>query len=143
MIIMKYKRNTPLCANSIPDYAHNIIVFLTSSLYLQDTIYTKQSKKNTEQWIELVVRFYLYDKHLNEKQNTFTMLKKLKNKVHEMIICAFQFEHLLHQTKTEKMKHLEIKIEQEWKTIYDQMSKQVKHKSKKKKVKQTKKKSFA
>ena len=143
MVIMKNEQSTWMCADIIPYYAHNVIVFMTASLYMQDTIYTKISKQNTEQWIELVVRFYIHDTHLIEKQNTFRLLKKLKHKVHEMMLCAFQFEQLLHCSKTDKMKKNQQKLEQDWKLLYEQMLKNTKQQSKRKKGKQTKKKSFA
>ena len=141
---MKINPNNKLLVYEVPTFAHKLILFLSSSLFMQDTIYTKLSKRNTEQWIELVVRFYIHDKYLHEKKHTYTLLKKLQSKVHDMIQCAFQFEQLLHQSSRSKVKkERERQIEQDWKLLYDDLTKHVKHKSKKKKVKQTKKKSFA
>lgn len=144
MIIMEEKRSARMCAGIIPDYAHRLIKFLTASLYIQDTIYKKASKNYTEQWVELVVRFYIYDACFNAKRSTFDLLKKLKCKVFEMIKCAFQFERLLRSTKpTDKIRAAEKRMEQDWNTLYEQMAKQVKRKSRLQTGKQTKKKSFA
>ena len=121
--------------NLPPECAHKLIKFFTSSLYMQDTIYTKTSRHNTEQWIELVVRFYLYDVTKKQKHTTYQHLKKLQSKVHEMIKCAFQFEELLHQQKTESKKKFEKDILKQWSLLYDNMSKQVLFKKRKKQSK--------
>lgn len=115
----------------LPDYAHELVKFFSSSLYMQDTIFTKNSRRNTEQWIELVVRFYVYDTTKKQKNTTYQQLKKLQSKVYEMMKCAFQFEGLLHQHKTEQKIIHEKEIVKQWSLLYDNMSKSILRKKKK------------
>ena len=126
---------------NIPDYAHLLITFFTSSLFRQDTIYTKNTKRNTEQWVEYVVRFYLFDKTKEQKRTTFLALKKIQQKVHDVMKCAFQFQELLQQNKTNVRIKKEKDIEKCWSQLYTNMSSIVaKRKGRKKKSKNTKKK---
>ena len=120
---------------AIPDYAHKLIKLFTSSLYVQDTIYTKNTKRITEQWVEFVVRFYLFDKTKEQKRITFTTLKTLQVKVHDMLKCAFQFHDLLQKNKTDAQRLEEKKIEHCWSLLYNNMSTTVsKQKGRKKTV---------
>ena len=127
-------------ARHLPDYAHELVKFFSSSLYMQDTIFTKNSKRNTEQWIELVVRFYIYDITEKQKNTTYQHLKKLQSKVYEMMNCAFQFEQLLHQHKTEQKRMHEKQIVEQWSILYYNMSKNILRKKKKNRKKNTQKK---
>jgi vacuolar-type H+-ATPase subunit B/Vma2 len=112
-------------ARGIPEYAHHLIVFFTSSLYIQDTIYTKNTKRGTEQWIEFVVRFYAFDKTKEQKRVTYGMLKKLQSKVNDMMKCAFQFEELLHKNRTSERIEHEKRLRNDWSLLYANMSNMV------------------
>lgn len=131
------KKHTP---SRIPDYAHHLIVFFTASLYIQDTIYTKNAKRNTEQWIEFVVRFYAFDKTKEQKRVTYGMLKKLQSKVHDMMKCAFQFEELLHRNRTSERIEDEKRLRSDWSLLYNNMSNTVAKQKGRKKTKCTQKK---
>ena len=133
---MRRKKSTA-CTQEypIPVYAHALVKFYSSSLYRQDTIYTKASKKQTEQWIELVVRLYFYDNTQQEKQHTIAQLFKLKSKLQSVMSCAFQFEELLHRSKTESMCKQEKNIKKQWDEFYKSLRPQCKNKHTTKKKK--------
>ena len=124
----------------VPDCAHQLIKFFTSSLHMQDTIYTRNAKRNTEQWVEFVVRFYAFDKTIDQKRNTYNMLKKLQPKVHNMMKCAFQFEELLHKNKSDKMVEKEKRLQHNWSQLYNNMSQTVAKQKGRRRAKCTKKK---
>ena len=124
----------------IPDYVHHLVMFFTASLYMQNTIYTKNAKRNTEQWIEFVVRFYAFDKTTEQKRTTYGMLKKLQAKVHDMMKCAFQFEELLHRNRTSERIEDEKRLQNDWSLLYNNMSTAVTKRKGRKRVKCTKKK---
>ena len=116
---MRRKKITAHTQNyKIPVDAHALIKFFSSSLYRQETIYTKASKKHTEQWIELVVRLYFYDSKRNEKKHTIAQLYKLKSKLQSSMNCAFQFEELLHRIKSPSMCNKEQEIIKHWDNFY-------------------------
>lgn len=143
---MQKKNASGSQAYAVPDYVHRLIKFFTSSLHMQDTIYTKNTKRSTEQWVEFVVRFYLFDKTKQQQKITFATLKKLQVKVHDMLKCAFQFHALLQRKKTDAQRLEEKSIENCWSLLYNNMSTTVsKQKGRKKnvmKAKNTKKKHY-
>lgn len=124
----------------VPDFAHQLITFFTASLYMQDTIYTKNTKRSTEQWVEYVVRFYVFDRTKDQKRATYILLKRLQAKVHSMMKCAFQFEELLHRNKTEKMVDKEKTLQMNWSQLYNNMSQFVAKQKGRRRAKSTQKK---
>jgi hypothetical protein len=115
--------------HGIPSDAHQLILFFSTSLHIHDTIYTKHPKRNVEQWLELVVRFYIHDKNKSDKRGTYAMLKRLQPRVHDMIAHAFQFEGLLHRSKKESLPAHEAKLKQHWHALYQNMSSEVSHRN--------------
>lgn len=124
----------------MPGFAHQLIKFFTASLYLQDTIYTKNAKRVTEQWVEYVVRFYAFDRTKEQKRTTYLLLKKLQAKVQSMMKCAFQFEELLHRNKTEQIVEKEKQLQNNWSQLYSNMSQSVAKQKGRRRPKCTKKK---
>jgi hypothetical protein len=118
-----------VATHGIPLDAHKLILFFSTSLYTHDTIYTKHPKRNVEQWLELVVRFYIHDKTKGDKRGTYTMLKRLQPRVHDMIGHAFRFEGLLHHSKRESLPAHEAKLKQHWHALYQSMSSEVSHRN--------------
>lgn len=87
---------------TLPPSAHQIITFLISALHKHDLIFTKANARHIDQWIELVVRFYLHDCTCIQRKKTYIHLKVHHEHVKNSINAIFRFENILKNNKQSK-----------------------------------------
>ena len=97
----------PLCA-------HRLLWFLTSSLHRHDLIYTSTNRHHVEQWVELVVRFYLYDRTKRDRRATYKLLQRHHEHVWKSAVTVFGFEQVLRSTQTPQMQAHEAQLHTCW-----------------------------
>lgn len=103
---------------TLPSSAHDLITFLISALHKHDLIFTKANVRHIDQWIELVVRFYLHDYTCVQRKKTHIHLKVHHEHVKNSIDAVFRFEHILKNNKqSEKMAKGEELIQSAWYTL--------------------------
>ena len=102
----------------LPSAAHRLIQFLVGALHKHDLIFTKANARHVEQWVELVVRFYLHDHTTAQRRKTYTHLQAHQMHVKSSIDAVFRFEAILRNNKrTEQMIRGETALLSEWKTL--------------------------
>ena len=102
----------------LPPAAHHFIQFLVGALHKHDLIFTKANTRHVEQWIELIVRFYLHDQTTAQRRKTYAHLQAHHAHVKNSIDAVFRFEAILRNNKrTEKMIQGEKTLLKEWKTL--------------------------
>ena len=102
----------------LPPPAHRLIQFLVGALHKHDLIFTKANARHVEQWVELVVRFYLHDHTTAQRRKTYAHLQAHQAHVKSSIDAVFRFEAILRNNKrTERMVQGETALLGEWKTL--------------------------
>ena len=102
----------------LPPAAHRLIQFLVGALHKHDLIFTKANARHVEQWVELVVRFYLHDHTATQRRKTYTHLQAHQAHVKSSMDAVFRFEAILRNNKrTERMIRGEKTLLSEWKTL--------------------------
>ena len=103
---------------TLPPSAHHIIRFLISALHKHDLIFTKANARHIDQWIELIVRFYLHDCNNVQRKKTHVHLKVHQEHVKNSIDAVFRFESILKNNKqNEQMIQCEEVIRSAWRTL--------------------------
>ena len=102
----------------LPPAAHRLIQFLVGALHKHDLIFTKANARHVEQWVELIVRFYLHDHTATQRRKTYTHLQAHQGHVKSSMDAVFRFEAILRNNKrTERMIRGEKTLLSEWKTL--------------------------
>lgn len=111
---------------TLPPSAHHIITFLIGALHKHDLIFTKANARHIDQWIELIVRFYLHDSNGVQRKKTHVHLKVHHEHVKNSIDAVFRFESILKNNKqSEQMVKGEEGIRNAWLTLEEHLRAQV------------------
>lgn len=111
---------TPVPLNAlhlVPPHAHRLILFLSTALYRHDLIFTQTNRHHVEQWLELVARYYLFDRSATERRCTWKMVQKHHTHVWKNAEAVIQFEQILRNKKTAQMQRHEDQLREDWKTL--------------------------
>ena len=102
----------------LPLHAHRLIQFIVGALHKHDLIFTKANARHVEQWVELLVRFYLHDHTAVQRRKTYKHLQVHHTHVKSSMDATFRFEAILRNNKrTERMVEGETALLRDWKSL--------------------------
>lgn len=72
-----------------------MVQLVTAALYKHEIIFTDAHTHHLEQWVELIARYYLYDRTTAERRLTHSRIRKHHGHVWKSILAVYEFEALL------------------------------------------------
>lgn len=111
--------------------AHKLIKFFASSIHIQGAIHPQTNKQLAEQWIELTVRYFLYDTTNAEFSATHNELIKLKSKLETFMQNAFQSKKQLREPTIPTTTSFQSDIETAWVLFYKTRTREKRNRRKK------------
>lgn len=92
-----------LTQKHVPENAHTCVVFLTSSQIRHEIVFTDKNLQGLEQWIELLIRFYLYDRTHKARLATKSLLIDNREFISDIIKSVFDFERILFRNENPRL----------------------------------------
>ena len=111
---MARHRNYHPVDQTVPEEAHRIVIFLAAALHKHTIIFTKANYRTIEQWIELVIRLFLYDRTKLQRKRTVDLLKRDAPAILQNIRSIFNFERILVESQDDVMKREEKEVMRVW-----------------------------
>ena len=94
--------------HDVPEYFHAVNMFLLSALSVHVILFSKQSTRAIEQWIEHSVRLHVHDHTDLQKRRTVAWMLKYHADIRRHMQAIFSFEGILRTVDTpSKKRHCE------------------------------------